>query len=181
MPANSHFLPDVRGWEMTGHVLVLNQDYQALAITSVQRATVLVLLQKAELIESEDARFVRSPSYQLPWPSIVRLKAYVRVPYKRILLTRKNIIRRDGHRCQYCADRNRLTIDHVLPKSRGGRDTWDNLVAACVPCNNRKGNKTPKEAGMSLARDPFRPSYVMYIRDFVGSLDETWKPYLYLS
>jgi len=166
---------------MTGHVLVLNQDYQALSITSVQRATVLVLLQKAELIESEAARFVRSPSYHLPWPSIVRLTAYVRVPYKRILLSRKNVIRRDSNRCQYCGSRDRLTIDHVVPKSRGGRDTWDNLVAACVPCNNRKGSKTPVEMGMELSRKPFRPSYVMYIRDYVGSMDDTWKPYLFLS
>ncbi len=166
---------------MTGHVLVLNQDYQALSITSVQRAIVLVLLHKAEMVEAEALRFVRSPSRQLPWPSIVRLKAYVRVPYKRILLTRKNVIRRDSSRCQYCGGRDRLTIDHVLPKSRGGRDAWDNLVAACVPCNNRKGSMTPTEAGMNLDRAPFRPSYVMYIRDYVGSLDDTWKPYLFLS
>ena len=166
---------------MTGHVLVLNQDYQALTITSVQRATVMVLLQKAELIEAEASRFVRSTTCRVPWPSIVRLKAYVRVPYKRILLTRKNVIRRDRHRCQYCGDKERLTMDHVLPKSRGGKDSWDNLVTACVPCNNRKGSRTPEEAGMELARKPFRPSYVMYIRDYVGSLDDTWKPYLFLS
>ncbi len=166
---------------MTGHVLVLNQDYCALSITSVQRATILVLLQKADLVAADDDRFVRSPSRRLPWPSIVRLKVYVRVPYKKIMLTRKNIMRRDGHRCQYCGSPDRLTIDHVQPKSRGGRDAWDNLVAACVPCNNGKGNRTPEEAKMNLSRSPFRPSYVMYIRDFVGSLDDTWKPYLFLS
>lgn len=166
---------------MNGHVLVLNQDYQALTITSVQRATVLLLLQKAELIEAEAERWVRSTSMRLPWPSIVRLRGYVRVPYKRILLTRQNILRRDGQRCQYCGVRDRLTIDHVLPKSRGGKESWDNLVAACVPCNNRKGSKTPDEAGMVLERKPFRPSYVMYIRDFVGSMDDTWKPYLFLA
>ena len=166
---------------LSGHVLVLNQDYQALAITSVQRAIILLLMQKAELIEAEETRFVRSPSRRLPWPSIVRLKAYVRVPYKRVLLTRKNVIQRDGHRCQYCGSSDRITIDHVMPRSRGGKDTWANLVAACVPCNNRKGNHTPEEAGMTLARTPVRPSYVMYIRDFVGSLDQSWKPYLYLA
>jgi 5-methylcytosine-specific restriction endonuclease McrA len=166
---------------MTGHVLVLNQDYRALTITSVQRATVLVLLQKAELVESSAGRVIRSPSLAVPWPSIVRLKAYVRVPYKKIMLTRKNIFRRDRGRCQYCGSRDQLTIDHVFPKSRGGKDTWENLVAACVPCNNRKGNHTLAEAKMKLLRKPFRPSYVMYIRDFVGSLDDTWKPYLFLS
>lgn len=166
---------------MTGHVLVLNQDYRALTITSVQRATVLVLLQKAELVESESDRFIRSPNLQVPWPSIVRLKAYVRVPYKKIMLTRKNVLRRDRQRCQYCGNRDQLTIDHIFPKSRGGKDSWENLVAACIPCNNRKGNRTPDEANMKLSRKPFRPSYVMYIRDFVGSLDDTWKPYLFLS
>lgn len=166
---------------MTGHVLVLNQDYRALTITSVQRAIVLVLLQKAELVEAEADRYVRSPSTHIPWPSIVRLKAFVRVPYKRIMLTRKNVMRRDRGRCQYCGSRDRLTIDHVFPKSRGGKDTWENLVAACVPCNNRKGDRTPEEAGYELARKPFRPSYVMYIRDFVGTMDDTWKPYLFLS
>jgi 5-methylcytosine-specific restriction endonuclease McrA len=166
---------------LSGHVLVLNQDYQALSITSVQRAIVLVLLQKAELVEAEETRFVRSPSQNIPWPSIVRLKAYVRVPYKRVLLTRKNVIRRDGSCCQYCGSHDQLTIDHVMPRSRGGKDTWTNLVAACVPCNNRKGSRTPQEADMLLKRNPFRPSYVMYIRDFVGSLESTWKPYLFLS
>jgi 5-methylcytosine-specific restriction endonuclease McrA len=166
---------------MTGHVLVLNQDYRALSITSVQRATILVLLEKADLVAADDGRYVRSPSLHLPWPSIVRLRVYVRMPYKKIMLTRKNIMRRDGNRCQYCGSHDRLTIDHVLPKSRGGREIWENLVAACVPCNNGKGNRTPEEAKMKLSRSPFRPSYVMYIRDFVGSLDDTWKPYLFLS
>jgi len=166
---------------MTGHVLVLNQDYRALTVCSVERATVLVLLQKAELVEAESGRWIRSPSNRVPWPSIVRLRAYVSIPFKRITLTRKNVMRRDRNRCQYCGNRDRLTIDHVMPRSRGGRDTWENLVTACVPCNNRKGNRTPEEANLVLRRRPFRPSHVMYIRDYVGTLDDTWKPYLFLS
>ncbi len=166
---------------MNGHVLVLNQDYCALTICSVERAVILVLMRKAELVQADDHRFVRSPSTHLPWPSIVRLKAYVSVPYKRIMLSRKNILRRDRFRCQYCRGREKLTIDHVVPRSRGGRDTWENLVTACTRCNNRKGNRTPEEANMRLFRKPFRPSHVMFIRDYVGTLDETWKPYLFLS
>jgi 5-methylcytosine-specific restriction endonuclease McrA len=166
---------------MNGHVLVLNQDYRALTVCSVERATILVLLRKADLVEALPDRFVRSPSLQVPWPSIVRLKAYITVPYKRIMISRKNILRRDRYRCQYCASRDQLTIDHVLPKSRGGRDSWENLVAACTPCNNRKGNRTPDEAGMDLSRKPFRPSHVMFIRDCIGALDDTWKPYLFLK
>jgi 5-methylcytosine-specific restriction endonuclease McrA len=159
----------------------LNQDYRALTICSVQRAVVLVHLQKAEMVESMPDVFLRSSSIHFPWPSIVRLKAFVRVPYKRIMLSRKNVLRRDGYRCQYCGSRDSLTVDHVLPRSRGGRDTWENLVAACTPCNNKKGNRTPDEARMELRRTPFRPSQVMFIRDFIGNVDDTWKPYLFLA
>ena len=166
---------------MTGHVLVLNRDYSALSTCSVQRAIVLLHLQKAELVESLPDKYVRSATVRHPWPSIVRLSLYVRIPYRRILLSRKNVLRRDQHTCQYCSSRDRLTIDHVFPKSRGGKDVWENLVAACVPCNNRKGNRTPEEAGIELARKPFRPSHVMFIRDFVGRLDDSWKPYLFMS
>jgi 5-methylcytosine-specific restriction endonuclease McrA len=166
---------------MSGHVLVLNQDYSALTVCSVERAIVLVLLRKADLVEALPDRYVRSPSSRVPWPSIVRLRFYVTVPYKRIMLSRKNIMRRDHFRCQYCNSRDHLTIDHVLPKSRGGRDTWENLVTACTRCNTRKGNRTPEEARMRLLRKPFRPSHVMFIRDYIGTLDDTWKPYLFLS
>lgn len=166
---------------MNGHVLVLNQDYSALTVCSVERAVILMHLQKVHLVEALPDKKVRSPSVKIPWPSIVRLKAYVRIPYKRVMLSRKNVLRRDRHTCQYCGSKRRLTIDHVMPKSRGGRDTWENLVAACVPCNNRKGDATPEEAGMELRREPFRPSHVMFIRDFVGSVDDTWKPYLFLT
>nr|WP_245846122.1 HNH endonuclease [Longibacter salinarum] len=166
---------------MTGHVLVLNQDYSALTVCSVQRAVILMHLQKVHLVEAVPDQYIRSPNLRYPSPSIVRLKQYASVPYKRVMLSRKNIIKRDRSTCQYCGSRDDLTIDHVLPKSRGGRDTWENLVTACVSCNNAKGDRTPEEVGMELDRDPFRPSYVMFIRDFVGSVDDTWKPYLFLS
>jgi len=166
---------------MTSHVLVLNRDYSALTICSVQRAVVLIHLQKAELVEATPGRFVRSPSVKFPHPSIVRLKMYVRVPFRRIMLSSKNVLRRDGFRCQYCDARDRLTVDHVMPKSRGGRDTWENLVAACTSCNNRKGDRTPDEAHMPLRRKPFRPSHVMFIRDYVGKVSDKWKPYLFLT
>lgn len=165
---------------MRAHVLVLNQDYSALTVCSVQRAVILIHLHKADLVEALPGQFMRSPSVSFPWPSIVRLRFYVRVPYRRIMLSRKNILRRDGFRCQYCGHRESLTVDHVLPKSRGGPDTWKNLVAACTSCNNKKGNRTPDEARMSLRRKPFRPSHIMFIRDYVGTVEEAWKPYLFL-
>lgn len=166
---------------MNGHVLLLNADYSAMSICSVERAVVLVLLDKADMLHAHDNHFVRSQRLKLPFPSVVRLRGYVRVPYRQIMLTRKNVLRRDGFRCQYCGARDRLTIDHVMPRSRGGKDTWENLVTACTACNSRKGNRTPDEAAMPLARKPFRPSHVMFIRDYVGRLDDSWKPYLFLS
>jgi 5-methylcytosine-specific restriction endonuclease McrA len=166
---------------MNGHVLLLNQDYSALTLCTVRRAVVLMLLDKVELVDAVSDQYVRSPSRRVPWPSIVRLKDYASVPYKRVMLTRRNVLQRDGHECQYCGSKSHLTVDHVHPKSRGGRDTWENLVAACVRCNNRKGDRTPSEADMSLKRKPFRPSYVMFIRDRVDDMREAWKPYLFLS
>ena len=166
---------------LAGHVLVLNADFQALAVCSVERAAVLVMLHKAELVEAHAGRALRSASTSLPWPSVVRLRGYVRVPYRKVLLTRRNLLRRDAHACQYCGATERLTLDHVLPRSRGGEDAWENLVAACTRWNNRKGNRTPEEAGMPLARPPFRPSHVMYMRDFLGETEDAWKPYLFAA
>ena len=166
---------------MKAHVLVLNQDYSALTVCTIRRAIVLLHLRKADVVEANPKRVMRSPSVCFPWPSIVRLRFYVRVPYRRIMLSRRNVLRRDGFRCQYCMARDHLTVDHVLPKSRGGKHVWTNLVAACIKCNNKKGGRTPEEAGMPLRRLPFRPSHVMFIRDYVGTVDDKWKPYLFLN
>jgi 5-methylcytosine-specific restriction endonuclease McrA len=128
-------------------VLVLNQNYEPMTITNVKKAIILIYLGKAEIIEKNDA-YIHSVSISYPLPSIVRLTRYINVPRKRIILSRKNIIKRDGHQCQYCGIRTGpVTIDHVTPRVRGGEDTWENLVCACVRCNNKKGNRTPEEAG----------------------------------
>ena len=166
---------------LDGHVLVLNADYRALSVCSVERAVGLLWLHKVDLVAAHATRRLRSVNAEHPWPSVIRLRDYVRTPYRKVLLTRRNVFRRDDHRCQYCGDSDRLTLDHVHPKSRGGPDTWENLVAACVPCNNRKGNRTPEEAGMPLHRPPYRPSHVMYMRDFIGRADEAWKPFLFAA
>ncbi len=152
-----------------------------MSVINVKKAIVLLYLGKVELIESYQGREVRAVSMSMPSPSIVRLSVYVRVPYKKIILSRKNILRRDGHRCQYCGRSDAtLTVDHVMPVSRAGEDTWENLVCACVNCNNKKSDRTPDEARMPLRRTPMRPNHVTFIRHFVGSLDERWKPYLFL-
>ena len=138
-----------------GHVLVLNASYEPLNITSWRRAMVMLLKGKAEGLEHDPTHVLRE-DYLLP--TVIRLRQFVRVPYRQLPLTRRNLFQRDGHRCQYCGyGGSQLSVDHVLPRSRGGGDTWDNVTTACLPCNVRKGNRTPREAGMPLARPPHRP------------------------
>lgn len=162
-------------------VLVLNQNYEPLAVTRAQRAVVLVVLGKAEIIERYDA-VVRSVSHAVPVPSVVRLSVYIRAPRQPVALTRRNILKRDGYRCQYCGNRRGpMTTDHVLPRSLGGHDTWTNLVCACVRCNNRKGNRTPESAGMALARQPRRPHRYTQITFYSSIPDKRWRPYLFLD
>lgn len=161
---------------------MLNHNYEPLSVCNVKKAIGLLYLGKAELINAKDGKRIRSVSTSMPFPSVVRLSIFVRVPYKRIVLSRKNILRRDGHTCQYCGHVEvQLTIDHILPRARGGVESWENLVAACVKCNNKKGDRTPAEAHMPLLRKPIRPNHVMFIRDFVGKVDDYWKPYLYME
>jgi 5-methylcytosine-specific restriction endonuclease McrA len=138
-----------------GQVLVLNASYEPLNITSWRRAVVMVLKGKAEGLEHDWGRQIRSDLMQ---PTVIRLRQFVRVPYRPLPLTRRNLFQRDGHRCQYCGSRQeRLSVDHVLPRSRGGKDSWENVTTACLSCNVRKGNRTPREAGMVLAHPPHRP------------------------
>jgi 5-methylcytosine-specific restriction endonuclease McrA len=153
-----------------------------MSVINAKKAIVLLYLGKAELIEAHTGRQIRSVSMSMPFPSIVRLSMYVRIPFKNIILSRKNILRRDGHRCQFCGRADiALTLDHVVPGSRGGDDSWENLVCACVKCNNRKGDQTPEEACMPLRRKPMRPNHVTFIRHVMGVVDERWKPYLFLQ
>jgi 5-methylcytosine-specific restriction endonuclease McrA len=143
---------------------------------------VLMYLGKAELVLDDKRKMVRTVTRSFPWPSIIRLSFFVSVPYKKVVLTRKNILRRDNFKCAYCGRSDLpLTIDHILPKAKGGTDSWENLICACTVCNNKKGDRTPVEARMELLYRPFRPSHIMFIKNVVGKLDENWKPYLYLS
>ncbi len=163
-------------------VLVLNQNYEPMTVTNVKKAVILIFLGKAEIIEKYDSLMIRSVNISYPMPSIVRLMHYKRVPRKRILLTRKNVIKRDGHTCQYCGSKSGpVTVDHVIPRRYGGRDTWENLVCACVRCNSKKRDRTPEEAGMKLLSKPKKPSHLFFIRYFVSSIDQKWKPYLFMN
>ncbi|HUP18524.1 MAG TPA: HNH endonuclease [Gemmatimonadota bacterium] len=162
-------------------VLVLNQNYEPLTVTAAQRAVVLVVLGKAEIVERYDHE-VRSPSRAVPLPSVVRLGMYIRAPRTEVSLTRRNVLKRDRYTCQYCGSRQGpMTTDHVAPRSQGGGDSWTNLVCACVRCNNRKGNRTPEQAGLELLRLPRRPHRYTHITLVTTIPDRRWRPYLFLD
>lgn len=166
---------------MNATVLVLNQDYQPLSICSVQRSMKLLFLEKAELLHDDPHRELRTIREAYQYPSVIRLRNYIRIPFTKVVLSRRNIMRRDNFTCMYCGKKSDLTIDHVIPKSRGGGDVWENLTTACEKCNVKKGNKTPKEAEMPLKKKPYRPVPITFFRDYNGSVQEPWKPYLYMT
>ena len=138
-----------------GQVLVLNASYEPLNITTWRRAMVMMIKGKAESLELDTSREIRRGTHL---PTVIRLRQYVHVPFRQLPLTRRNLFQRDHQTCQYCGSRDQpLSIDHVVPRSRGGSDTWENVTTACLSCNVRKGNRTPKEASMPLHRAPHRP------------------------
>ena len=138
-----------------GQVLVLNASYEPLNITTWRRAMVMMIKGKAESLEQDTSREIRRGTHL---PTVIRLRQYVHVPFRQLPLTRRNLFQRDHQTCQYCGSRDQpLSIDHVVPRSRGGSDTWENGTTACLSCNVRKGNRTPKEASMPLHRAPHRP------------------------
>ncbi len=136
--------------------LVLNAGFEPLAVVSFRRAVVLVLAGKATLL-ADTGEPLHSAHLELRRPSVILLTRYVRVPYQRAVpVTRRGVLRRDGHRCAYCGQ-NAATVDHIVPKSRGGSDSWGNLVACCLRCNGVKGDRTPEEMGWSLRVRPLAP------------------------
>ena len=163
---------------MNDKVLLLNQDYSAIATCSLHKAFVLLYLEKAELVAQDVLNGLRTVRHTYPRPLVIKLNRYVRVPYKGIALTRQNIMRRDGYRCQYCGSSRNLTLDHLLPRSRGGESTWYNLITACSRCNSKKGDRTPEEVQMKLASKPFKPSLVSFLREGIQDLNHAWLPYL---
>lgn len=166
---------------MASKVLVLNQDYQAISVCTAERAFILVFLKKAEMICDNRAKVLRSVGKVFKYPSIIRLHRYINLPYKKVALSRQNIFKRDGYNCVYCGAGEHLTLDHVVPRSKGGRDSWHNLVTACQKCNTEKGDRTPEQAEMEMRHKPFRPSFIMYLREFNGKVHDEWKPYLLMN
>jgi 5-methylcytosine-specific restriction endonuclease McrA len=157
--------------------LVLNATFEPLCVVSSRRALLLVLDRKAEPLASTD-RVFRAERVTVPEPSVVRLGYFVRVPYQaRIALNRRAVFARDGHRCQYCGA-SAENIDHVIPRSKGGPHAWDNVVAACRPCNTRKRDRMLEDSGMRLRRLPAVPRERTWILVASGTIRPDWEPYL---
>jgi 5-methylcytosine-specific restriction endonuclease McrA len=165
----------------SGRVLVLNASYEPINVCTMRRATVLVLKSRAEVIEhgtgalhSERLVFVR--------PCVIRLVRYVRVPrdVHRRKITRKAVLARDAWTCQYCGRQSHagLTVDHVVPRSRGGESVWENIVASCGPCNRKKGDRLPREAAMHPRSRPRPPGPTVFIRIASPTVPDLWEPYL---
>lgn len=166
---------------MNRSVLVLNANYSPMTICTAKRAICMEFLNKVEVLASYED-IVRSPSISLNLPSIIKIKDYVRYDNLSVDLNRKNLLERDNHTCQYCGiSSGPMTIDHIIPKSQGGKESWENLVTACRPCNQKKGNQRPTEVGMNLKKKPKHPNRLQFFQRFAKEKQKDWKPYLFME
>ena len=164
-------------------VLVLNATYEPVNICAARRAIILILNGVA-LAEEQNSGVIRSASLAMPVPSVIRLLEYRRIPHQARALSRKNILLRDRNMCQFCGQllpSAELTLDHVIPRSQGGKSAWENLVACCHPCNNRKGDRTPERAGMKLLRAPrpFNLHTSRHLMRLMAHGNGQWRKYLF--
>ncbi len=179
----SYLIAHHLGLGIMEQVLLLNITYEPLRIINWKKAITMLCLGKVEVIE-EYGREIHSVSFTVKLPSVVRLLRMVKRPKTPVKFSRQNIYARDRYKCQYCGDRfstEDLTYDHVIPKSRGGRTEWKNIVTCCIDCNRKKGGRKPSEASMKLIRKPKRPTWVPAIRITIGyrEIPQTWRDYLY--
>lgn len=161
-------------------VLVLNHNYEPLNICAIRRGLVLMQLDKVEVLRFSE-NTLKSAEDEFLVPSVLRLRDQVKRPTPQLKISRKSIMARDGYMCQYCSSKSVLTIDHVFPRHRGGETTWENVVCCCLRCNNKKGARTPSEAGMRLPHPPRKPHYTPYISfpRFVSAVRRAeWREYL---
>jgi 5-methylcytosine-specific restriction endonuclease McrA len=169
-----------RGSGTLGRTLVLNATYEPLSVVSFRRAVVLVLKEKAEIVHEGDEA-IRSERLEMRVPSVIRLRRFVRVPYRtRVPLSRRAVFVRDGHRCQYC-DGAAESLDHVVPTSRGGEHVWENVVACCRRCNSAKEDRLLHETDLKLSRHPRAPKQTIWVVVAVGRVDPLWAQYLDLD
>lgn len=162
-------------------VLVLNASYEPMHVVSVRRAVVLLLKEKAQVVEAAES-VLRSQHMELPTPVVIRLVTYIRIRRRwHLPVSRRGVLARDAYTCQYCGEqpgKSVLTIDHVVPRSRGGSKSWENLVTACGPCNRRKGGREPREAGMKLISKPSKPRFFALALVETGTRHSVWEKYL---
>ena len=159
-------------------VLVLNTTYEPLNVCSWRRALVLLLKDKAEPLELSSSS-CHSERDEFLLPLVIRLHSYVNVPRRHCKrISRRAVFARDRHRCQYCGSEHHLTVDHVIPRSKGGDDSWENVVAACAPCNLKKADRLPHMANMRLMRTPRSPDAFSFVFLHVDEVHESWRPYL---
>jgi 5-methylcytosine-specific restriction endonuclease McrA len=196
-----------RGRALNASVLVLNRHFMAVRVITARHAFILLFREVAEVIDIEEGQFnnydfecwcelsrmrmeekdthddwVRAVNFEIQVPRIIRLTRFDRQHATTLRLNRRNLFARDDHRCQYCGQvlpANQLSLDHVVPRSRGGETTWENVVASCVKCNTKKGGRTPQEARMKLMRDPAQPSHNPLLTVKLGNPKyESWKSFL---
>lgn len=165
------------------NVLVLNATYEPINLCNVKRAIILVFKGTAVVLEKNHHK-LSSAKKSFDVPSVIRLSKYIQIPFKKVELTRKNILIRDKNTCQYCGDifpALELTIDHIIPKAKGGQTRWDNVVACCKVCNNKKGKMSSWEAGMPLIKKPSVPNYIyfLHIIRYFGNNHQEWMKYLF--
>ena len=160
-------------------MLVLNATYEPINVCTVRRAVVLLLKDKAEIIERAELE-LHSATTTLARPVVIRLISYVRIPRDthRRKITRRAVFARDEWTCQYCGSRSNLTVDHVVPRSKGGSSDWENIVASCAPCNRRKGDLLLRQTGMQLSRPPRTPSPTVFIHVASPTIPTAWMQYL---
>lgn len=165
-------------------VLKINQNYEPIEIISWKEAMRLIFLEKAEVVQEYEDKFLRTAKTTFKMPAVIRLNSSFKRPRKRIKFNRKNIWARDRYRCLYCGKKfssNELTLDHVIPRAQGGTTCWENIVACCVPCNDKKRNRTPAQANMKLKRHPAKPDWmpVAIMSLSRSTIPEPWKAYCF--
>ncbi|EAZ79145.1 HNH endonuclease [Algoriphagus machipongonensis] len=163
---------------MEKRVLVLNLDHSPVAVVPVQKAIVLLLLEKASCLTTYELLKIRTVSRNFEYPAVIRLVDYKNIPYRGVLLNRSNLFKRDNGECQYCGSKKHLTVDHVVPRSKGGKTNWMNLVTACHRCNVNKGDKSPEQAGLTLRNEPFRPTLSYFLAEYAERQAAEWLPFL---
>jgi len=162
-------------------VLVLNMDYSPINITTLQKGFKLVFKGKAEIVTHEEDSPIKTDKSTYKRPTVIRLLRYVVLPFRKVHLSRQNVFRRDDHKCVYCRTKENLTVDHVIPRSKGGPNTWENLVTCCAECNLRKDDKSLEqfltETGLTMHHKPFKPTYLYFVEK-INKVNSDWKQFV---